>query len=504
MSLQGTISIAASGLANVNRQLSVVSQNVANAGTAGYARETAASASLTSGGIGYGVTTGPAQRETDSALEAALLAQGAEVSALQVKSDALAAVGQAQGTTGAGDDLASRLGALNDAFTTLDADPSNQTNQAAVVSAASGLAGSIRTQAASYASARQTAQDSAVTEVTALNTAVQAIGDLSVKIIAATARGDSTADLEGQRAAQEQTAAQLGGLRFLPQANGDVTAVAGGGLIVDTKAKTGPFSLAAAALGSGSSAPPLLLSGVDVTAALNGGSIGAQLALRDTILPQAQAGLDEFAETLSTRLSNQGLSLFTDPAGAVPSSSGVPVQSGYVGYSSTITVNPSVVSNPMLVRDGTQAVAAGMGGASAFTPNPTGGPAGFTTLIDRVLQFGFGAQAQANVAQPTPATTGLGANGSITLPYTAGTTLASFAANLVGSQAQQAGDAANTLSTAQGLQATLQAKLQSETGVSVDTELSNMVMLQNAYGANAKILTAAQSMWTDLLNAVTP
>jgi flagellar hook-associated protein 1 FlgK len=214
--------------------------------------------------------------------------------------------------------------------------------------------------------------------------------------------------------------------------------------------------------------------------------------------------LDEFAETLSTRLSNQGLSLFTDPAGAVPSSSGVPVQSGYVGYSSTITVNPSVVSNPMLVRDGTQAVAAGMGGASAFTPNPTGGPAGFTTLIDRVLQFGFGAQAQANVAQPTPATTGLGANGSITLPYTAGTTLASFAANLVGSQAQQAGDAANTLSTAQGLQATLQAKLQSETGVSVDTELSNMVMLQNAYGANAKILTAAQSMWTDLLNAVTP
>jgi flagellar hook-associated protein 1 FlgK len=39
-------------------------------------------------------------------------------------------------------------------------------------------------------------------------------------------------------------------------------------------------------------------------------------------------------------------------------------------------------------------------------------------------------------------------------------------------------------------------------GVNIDTEMSNMIQLQNAYGANAKIISAVQSMWTQLLNMV--
>jgi flagellar hook-associated protein 1 FlgK len=502
MSLNSAISIAGSGLANVNAQLAVASQNVANAGTPGYAGEVAASSNLSVGGVGYGVTTGPATRQTDAALEAAVLAQGADVAGLQVTSDGLAAVGAAQGTTGAGNDLASQLGALTDSFTRLGADPSNQTQQAAVVSAAATLANGIQGQATAYVSARQAAQDSAVTDVTALNTAVQAIGALSSQIVAGTASGQSTADLQSQRAAQEQTAAQIGGLRFLPQANGDVTAIAGGGLVVDTQASTGPFSLTAATLATGAAAPALFLSGANVASQVTAGSLGAHLTLRDATIPQAQAGLDQFAQTLSSRLANQGLTLFTDPAGNAPVTGGVPLQAGYIGFSSVIQVNPAVTANPALVRDGTQVVLVGTGGAAGFTPNPAGGPAGFTTLIDAVLRYGFGAQAQAGVAQPAPATTGLGAIGTITLPYNAGGTLASFAANLVGSQAQQAGAASDSLTTSQALQSTLQAKLQGETGVSVDTELSHMVVLQNAYGANAKIIAAVQSMWTDLLTAV--
>ena len=92
----------------------------------------------------------------------------------------------------------------------------------------------------------------------------------------------------------------------------------------------------------------------------------------------------------------------------------------------------------------------------------------------------------------------------MSLAYDPGSTLQSFAANLVGTQAQTSGAAQDTLTTGQALQSTLQSKLSSETGVSIDTELSNMVVLQNAYGANAKIITAAQSMWTALLAAVNP
>ena len=228
MSLDLGLSVASSGLTNINRQLAVVSQNVANASTPGYSREVVADTALTAGGVGFGVRTGVATRETDAALESALGEQNATVSGLQVKSDALASVDAAQGTTGASNDLSSRLGALADAFTTLGTDPANQAQQAAVVTAAKTLAGGIRDQAAAYSAARQTAQDGLVSDVTALNTAVTAIGAISDKIIASQARGESTADLEAQRDAQEQTASQLGGLRFLPNGNGDVTAVVGG------------------------------------------------------------------------------------------------------------------------------------------------------------------------------------------------------------------------------------------------------------------------------------
>ncbi len=502
MSLSVSLAIASSGLASINSQLGVTSQNVANASTPGYAAEVMGNRAAEAGGVGDGVRTGPATAQTDAALQAAVDAQDGDVAALQVRSDALASIDAAQGTTGAGDDLASQLGALADAFTTLGADPSNQAQQAAVVSAAGTLADGIRNQSAAYAAARQGAQDGLVSDVTALNTAVRTIGQLSDRIVAAAAQGQGTADLEAQRRTQEQTAGQLGGLRFLPSANGDVTAVAGAA-VVDTRAASGPFVVAAATVGPGSTAPPVQLAGSDAGAQLSG-SIGARLRLRDATLPQAQAGLDEFAATLSARLGNQGLSLFTDPAGALPATGGTPSQAGSVGYAGIIQVNPAVASNPALVRDGTQAVAAGTGGASAFTPNPAGGPAGFTTLIGRVLTYAFGSQAQAGTSQPPPATTGLGADGTLSLGYSAGTTLQGFAANLVAAQAQAAGDASDALTTGQAVQATLQTKLSSETGVSVDTELANMLVLQNAYGANAKIINAVQTMWTDLLNAVVP
>ena len=502
MSLNSILGTAASGLASINSQLAVVSQNVANAGTVGYARESVAESDLTAGGNGYGVRSGPATQEVDAALQRAASSQDAIVAGAQVRSDALAAMDAAQGTTAAGDDLPGRLGVLQNAFTTLGADPSNQTNQAATVTAAGVLAGGIQRQAAAYATERQNAQDGLASDVASLNAAVAAIGGLSKQIVALRVQGSSTADLEAQRTAQEQTAAQLGGLQFLPAANGDVTAVAGGA-IVDTAATSGPFSIAPATLGNGAAGPALLLSGTPIGGQAVGGSIGARLALRDTEIPQAQAGLDEFAKTLAARLDSQGLRLFTDPAGNPPATGGTPVQAGYAGFSSVITVNPAVVANPAAVRDGTQAVAAGTGGASAFTPNPPGGPAGSTTLIDRVLTFAFGATAQTGTPQPAPATTGLGAAGTIALGYDPGTTLQGFAANLAGAQAQAAGSAQDGLTTGQALQATLQTKLTSETGVSVDAELSNMVVLQNAYGANAKIITAAQSMWAALLSSVT-
>ena len=225
--------------------------------------------------------------------------------------------------------------------------------------------------------------------------------------------------------------------------------------------------------------------------------------MRDAVLPAGQAGLDEFAQTLATRLSNQGLQLFTNPAGVIPAGGGTPVQSSYLGFANVIQVNPAVTANNALVRDGTNSVAAGTGGAAGFTPNPSTGPAGFTTLIDNVITYGLGANAQAGTPQPAPNTTGLGLDGNIDLTYATSATIAGFAANFVGAQSSAVSAAATTLATGTSLQTTLQSKLSAGSGVSIDKELSNLIVLQNAYGANAKVITAAQTLWTDLYNAVT-
>ena len=504
MDLGASLSIAASGLAAVNAQLAVTSQNVGNASTPGYATETVAQSNLVAGGHGMGVRTGPAVLTTSPQLQASVLSQNADVASQQVTSDALASLDGLQGTTGAGNDLASLVGALSDAFTTLSSDPSNQSQQTAVVQAANTLATAIQGQADGYATARQNAQNGVVTNVAALNTAVQSIGSLSLQIVAANATGTSTADLQVQLNVQEQAASQLSGMQFIAQQNGGVIAIQGGSQVSLNGPSPGPFSLAQATLSTGSTAPPLLLSGQPVGSQVTTGSIGAQLALRDSTLPTLQAGLDQFAGTLANRFSNQGLALFTDPQGNVPGAGSVTPQA-YTGFAGIIQVSSRVVASPNLVRDGT-GPANTAAGAAPFTPNPSlasGGQAGFTTLINNVLTYTFGSNIASGVPQPSPTTAGLGGSGTLSLPYGTGSTLADFAANLVSNQSQQASTAQTALTNGQALQSTLQSKLQTQTGVSVDSELSNMVVLQNSYGANAKIIAAVQAMWNDLLTTVT-
>ena len=52
------------------------------------------------------------------------------------------------------------------------------------------------------------------------------------------------------------------------------------------------------------------------------------------------------------------------------------------------------------------------------------------------------------------------------------------------------------------MQAALTAKLSTVSGVSMDTEMSHMIELQNAYGANARVIAGVQAMWAQLLSTV--
>jgi flagellar hook-associated protein 1 FlgK len=507
MSLLGAISVATGGLANVSAQLALVSHNVANASTPNYAVENIDSTSLTAGGVGMGVLTGVATRSVNQALQAATLQQNATVAGLQTTQTTLQAIDALSGTPGQGSDLGSLLGVMQDQFSTLLNDPSNPTQQSAVVASAATLTQGINTLSNGYTAQRQTAENSIVTEVGAVNSALGTIGSLSAQIMAQRAEGESTADLENQRDGVVQGLSQLLSVNVLEQPNGDMVVTTASGTNLPTVASSGPLSVTGVNVQPGATYPSggiggIMLGGVDVTPQLTGGQLGANVTLRDTTLPTYQAGLDEFSQTLASQFAAQGLTLFTDPSGNVPAGGGIPVQSTYVGFAAEIQVNPAVQTNPSLVVDGNTTITGSPTGASAFTPNPTGGPAGFTTLITRVLNYALGADAQSGVAQPAANTTGLGASGTLNEPYGAPSTLADFATAITGAEATDSATTTSKLGTEQAVQTTLSNQLTSQSGVNLDQQMSLMIQLQNAYGANAKVMGVVQNMFTDLIGMV--
>ena len=248
MSLNGALGIASSGLANISLGLSVVSQNVANASTPQYAVETATQQSLSAGGQGFGVKSGVVLRATDLGLQTQLSDQVSQSAASQVASTALSALQPALGTVGSGNDLGSQLTAMQASFSTLLGDPGDATQQGAVVASAQTLATGINTLSDAYGQARQTAQDGLVASVAQLDSALGTVGTLSRQITSLRAQGQSTADLENQRAQAENSVSQLVNTRFLDQPNGDVTVLTTGGVELPTDGSVS-VSVAGATMG---------------------------------------------------------------------------------------------------------------------------------------------------------------------------------------------------------------------------------------------------------------
>lgn len=447
MRLDGALSEAASGLDSIAKRLATVSQKVANASTPGYVDRTRTVSSLDAVGEGGGVSTGVETRSVDLVLQGNLGMADAQVADSQLRQGALAAVDAASGTPGSGQDLASLVGALRDSFSTLLNDPANATQQGGAA-----LARGVNAVGTAISGARQSAQDGIVVDVAAANSALKAVDTLSVRIVAARAQGDGTAGLEDERDARIATVTLLTGARFLPQQDGSLLAVSNGVILPQTG--TG-LAMAPGALAPGIAGSPLTVNGQPALLGSPGGRIGAALALRDTVLPGLQGGVDGFARALATGFAAQGLTLFTDSTGAVPSA-------GPPGFAQAIQVNPAVTAAPNLVRDGTGGAAGG-----------TGNTAVIAGVLGSVLAGGSG-------------------------------TVSGQASTLVSAHATLAASAGAQVAVDTAVQTSLQAKLDAGTGVSVDKELAQLVQLQNSYGANAKVIAAVQSAWSELLQSVKP
>jgi flagellar hook-associated protein 1 len=91
-------------------------------------------------------------------------------------------------------------------------------------------------------------------------------------------------------------------------------------------------------------------------------------------------------------------------------------------------------------------------------------------------------------------TTGIGSSQQ---PYSG--TLPDYLSAVVTQQSQAANAATNLQQGQDTVVSALQQRFNDQSGVNIDTELSNLISLQNAYGANARVMSTIQQMMQTLL-----
>jgi flagellar hook-associated protein 1 FlgK len=170
---------------------------------------------------------------------------------------------------------------------------------------------------------------------------------------------------------------------------------------------------------------------------------------------------------------NAQVPLFTDgsnPITGVISATG----SQTTGLAGRIAVNPALVATP-----------------AALVAFAAGTAAGDPTRPNFILQ-------QLTAATPTyAAATGIG---SAQAPFSG--TLANYLSQVIDQQSQAAGAASNLHQGQDTVLNALQQRFNDQSGVNIDTEMSNLIALQSAYGANARVMTTVQQLLATLIQAV--
>jgi flagellar hook-associated protein 1 FlgK len=87
--------------------------------------------------------------------------------------------------------------------------------------------------------------------------------------------------------------------------------------------------------------------------------------------------------------------------------------------------------------------------------------------------------------------------GSASSPYSG--TLSDYMSQVISQQTQAATAASNLQQGQDTVVTALQQRFNDQSGVNIDTEMSNLIALQNAYGANARVMTTVQQMMSMLL-----
>jgi len=444
--------------------LSIVANNVANANTVGYSQETPdwqENQPVTISGIQYGqgVTETGATSLRDRVLEGRLdqqqqlaSASGARLTSLN-SLQALFTPDSGSSSSRAGD-IGSDITGFFSSFSSLEADPTNNSLRQEVLSSATTLAGDISNAAASLNQQRAALDQEASGVTSQVNALTGAIAQLNQQITTNSPNADA-GTLEDQRQEDLSQLSKLVGVNQISTGNnGLAITTTSGQLLVSGTTSSQMCS------GSVAGVTHFFVGTADVTTQLasGGGSLGGYLTARDQDIPSALNSLDQLAYGVSTQvnaLNNAG----TDLSGATGT-----VANPLNIFSQPAQAAGSAIAMSVVMTDPGQIAAAAVGQGSGDNSNAT---------------------SMANLA-----------NQSIVGGYTPTNYYSNFVSTLGATVAGvQAENTAQNASVTQ-----LQTQNNALSGVNLNDEASAMSTLEQSYQAGAQVFNLLNTIMTSALN----
>ncbi len=479
MSMSTALNNALGGLGAASRGAAVVSGNIANALTPGYAKRTL---ELTTNSIsGNGVRVVGITRHQDPVLMANLRAATADNAAASAISEFYSQFEALVGTPDDGRSIAVSLSAFENSLITAASNPGSVERLDLAARAAGDLVADLNKASDGLSKMRSDADRTIGTYVETLNTNLKDIEALNAKIPAVENAGGDINGLLDQRQVLIDQVNQLVPVNVVARDNNRVSLYSDGGLILlEGSAAEFAFSV------TGNTKPHMtvgngLLSGLELngrpvrtsddSAQIRGGALATQFDIRDVMAIEAHEDLDAVARDLIERFETAGL----DPT-AMPTDPGLFTDAGArfdatapAGLASRLELNPIVDPD---AGGASWKLRTGLG---AVAPNDPG-------EATQLQAFG----AVLTTPRPTPAF-GTGAL---------------RASEVSAALLSKAGTAAHTAQSRQSFAANAQLQMEqlvAEQGVDSDTELQRMMQIEQAYAANARIITVVDELMDLLL-----
>jgi flagellar hook-associated protein 1 FlgK len=395
VSINGILSSALSALQTNTAALRVVSNNVSNLNTPGYARRVANESTQVAGGQLTGVELSDIQRVVDQYQTQQVLSANAGSSQYGTQNTLFTQLNSLLGQPGDGTSLGSQLDDVFSALSSASLSPNSSASQQGVLTSMRGLASTISTTANNLTNLQSQTDSQIGSSISTVNSIIQSIYQLNQQIHSASLSGDDSSGLLDQRDEQVQNLSQYIGVKTVQQSDGRVTVMTNDGtsLVGDSYAQlsyspgstNGTYSSIQLTNINGASGQPIGPS-QSLDSHIDSGSLAGLLDMRDNQLPQLMSELGTFAQQTALAFNNvSNASSAYPPASSLTGRDTGLLSTDALNFSGKTTVAVTDSSGNLVSRvdiDFTNGTLSVDGGASQSIGSTIGS---FTTALNSAL-----------------------------------------------------------------------------------------------------------------------